>query len=466
MPVKASVSHDDALSLLTENGQGHVLGFWKKLGDSQRAALLAQVGELDFHNINRMKQMLAAKDKPGQMAPFSPAKAVEMTPKETAAALKAGEDALRAGRVGVVLVAGGQGSRLGYEGPKGCFKVGPVSGASLFEIHSRKILALERQYGSNVPFYIMTSTENDAPTKSFFSRNNYFGLDRERVVFFTQGMWPALTPDGRIILDRPDHIFMSPDGHGGILSALLGSGAVNDMKARGLAALFYFQVDNPLVEIADPLFMGLHMLRKAQMSVKVCAKRSPDEPIGIVVTRGGRHAIVEYSELSKEQKHSTDPDGKLTFRLGSVAIHAFSLDFLAAQAAADLPLHMAFKKVPYCDAEGRPVKPDSPNAYKFEKFIFDALPAAERTVIMEFQRQDEFSPVKNASGEDSPDTCRRDMMRKSVRRLAAAGIKVPVDASGNPLQPLEIDPCFAGNGAELAKKLDRGIDWSKPVLLE
>jgi UDP-N-acetylglucosamine/UDP-N-acetylgalactosamine diphosphorylase len=387
------------------------------------------------------------------------------SPSEHANARRIGEEALRAGRVGVLLVAGGQGSRLGFEGPKGIFPIGPVSDAPLFEVHAHKVLALERRYGANVPLYIMTSDTNDAATRDFFSAHGHFGLSPDRVVFFMQGMWPALTSDGRIVLDAPDHVFVSPDGHGGILSALKANGALDDMRTRGLQTLFYFQVDNPLVDVADAAFIGLHRSHHADVSVKVCAKRDPDEGLGVVVVRDGRHAVVEYTELTAEQKHARTPGGDLEFLYGSVAIHVFSLDFLVREAEAGLPIHVAHKKVPYCDGDGKPVKPTQPNAFKFERFIFDTIPDASRVLNVAFAREDEFSPVKNAEGADSPATTRRDQTRKYARWLEAAGVVVPRGPGGEPAHAIEIDPLFALDAAELKGRLPRGFSVSGPVLL-
>ena len=201
------------------------------------------------------------------------------------------------------------------------------------------------------------------------------------------------------------------------------------------------------------------------MAVKVCAKRDPEEGLGVVVERAGRSAIVEYTELTREQKHATLPDGRLEFRFGSVAIHVFSLDFLRKEASAELPLHVAHKKVPCCDENGNLVKPDKPNAYKFEKFIFDALPDAETVLNHEFAREDEFSPVKNATGADSPDTARRDMMAKWARWLDACGVAVPRNEAGGPLHRIEIDPCFGSGPDDLKKKLKKGFKITGDLLL-
>lgn len=443
---------DEARAVLETHGQSHVLRFWDTLDAGQRARLLAQIDTLDFKAIGSMQARLKAARRP--TAPLTIEPAAVIAARAAADDIEArGRQQLAAGKVGVILVAGGQGSRLGYEGPKGCYAIGPVSGASLFEIHARKILALERRCGADVPFYIMTSAANDDATRAFFDANAYFGLDRSRVRFFVQGMWPALWPDGRIVLDEPGHVFMSPDGHGGTLSALKDRGMLDDMRARGLETLFYFQVDNPLVEIADPAFVGRHLRTGADISVKVCAKRDPAEGLGVVAHANGHDLIVEYTELTDAQKTERMPDGSLRFQFGSVAIHLFTRAFLEQEAAAELPLHVAHKQVPFCDAQGTTVKPATPNAYKFEKFIFDVLPHARICTHVEFLREEEFSPVKNAVGSDSPATCRRDMMRKFARWLTAAGASVPVDADGTPRHRIEIDPCFALGPADLTGKL-------------
>jgi UDP-N-acetylglucosamine/UDP-N-acetylgalactosamine diphosphorylase len=459
------VTSEQARELLRRHGQEHVLGFWDRLDGAQRDGLLAQVAAIDLDAVDRMREMLRSPPAAHASGEIAPAPVVGRAALADGGNRDAGAEALRAGEVGVLLVAGGQGSRLGFDGPKGMFPVGPVSRATLFEIHSRKILALERRYGATIPFYLMTSRENDAPTRAFFERNGRFGLSGGAVKFFAQGMWPALWRDGRIVLDRPDRVFLGPDGHGGILDALRLSGMLADMGARGLKMLFYFQVDNPLVEVADPAFLGIHRRTGADVSVKVCEKRDAAEGLGVVVRRDGRDAVVEYTELTDAQKNARMPDGTLRFRYGSVAIHAFSLDFLVREAEGRLPIHAAHKKVPFCDATGRTVEPDRPNAYKFEKFIFDVLPDAGRTVNVEFAREDEFSPVKNASGNDSPQTARRDMTGKFARWLGACGVDVPRDGSGRPACAVEIDPCYASGPEDLKSKIAPGLRIEGDLLL-
>lgn len=437
----------EAKTLLDANGQSHVLRFWDTLDAAAQAALLAQIATLDFAAIGRMQAMLAqAGQAATQAAPFEPAP-VEAPEGDALAGYTAlGEDLLRQGKVAALLVAGGQGSRLGYDGPKGAYPIGPVSGRPLFWFHARKLLGLKNTYGAPVPFYVMTSETNDAATHALFEANGYFGLDRDDVFFFTQGMWPALDPQGKIILDKPGHIFMSPDGHGGVLAALDRSGALADMAKRGIEHVFFFQVDNPMVNIADPLFVGLHAHKHADMTVKVCKKRDAHEGMGVVVIRNGGYAMVEYSELSDEQMERTNPDGSLWLAYGSPAIHMFSRDFLQAEAERHMPLHLAHKKIAMVDDNGQTIKPTAPNGYKFEKFIFDVIPNAKTLLTLAFDRTQEFSPVKNAEGNDSPATTKRDLQAKWRGWLAQAGVSLPENT------PVEIDPAYALSAEQLKTK--------------
>ena len=435
----------EAKQRLAACGQEHVLEYWKGLSKAERSALLAQVAAIDPKSVKACAAALrggaaAAVDTSRGLAP----KVAELKGAALARAVAAGERELQAGRVAALLVAGGQGSRLGYDGPKGCYSIGPVTGAPLFHFHARKILARSRRYGRPIPFYVMTSEANNAATVECFRANGYFGLDPKDVFFFTQGMWPGMTKDGKIILDAPGHIFMSPDGHGGLLAALKRSGALDDMKRRGIKSVFFFQVDNPLVEIADPAFVGYHVLERSEYSLKLCAKRDPFEKVGMPMLVGGRYRMVEYTEMTKEQC-LRKKGGKLYYLYGSPAIHVFDRAFLAREAAKAMPLHLAFKKIPYM-AGGKVVKPAEPNGYKFEKFIFDILPNARRAAFLAFAQKDEFSPVKNAEGNDSPATCRADLRVKWARMLAAAGVKVPDS------MPLEIDPAYALDAADLVRR--------------
>ena len=442
------MNYAEAEKMLKKCGQEHVLAYWKKLNKKEQAALLEQIAKIEPKNLAYCQQALkAGADVPDSSKGKAPKVAV-LKGKKLAEAVAAGEKELKAGKVAALLVAGGQGSRLGYEGPKGCYSIGPITGAPLFYFHARKILARTIRYGASIPFYVMTSEANNEATVKCFEENDYFGLNPDDVFFFTQGMWPGMTKDGKIILDQPGRVFMSPDGHGGLLAALKRSGALADMKKRGIKSVFFFQVDNPLVEIADPAFIGYHVLNKSEYSLKLCAKRDPYEKVGMPMqfTVKGRkqYRMVEYAEMTKEQCERKGKDGNLYFLYGSPAIHVFDRAFLDREASRPMPLHLAFKKIPYVDEKGKVVKPAEPNGYKFEKFIFDILPNAKTAAFLAFDQKEEFSPVKNAEGNDSPATCKADMQAKWRKWLAAVGVTVASDL------PIEIDPAYAVDAIDLA----------------
>jgi UDP-N-acetylglucosamine/UDP-N-acetylgalactosamine diphosphorylase len=435
------MNYSEARKLLETCGQEHVLAYWKKLSAQERRELLAQVAAIEPKSLRQCRQALASG---AQAVDSSKGKAPKVAVLKGAAlkrAVEAGERELKAGKVAALLVAGGQGSRLGFDGPKGCYSIGPITGSPLFYFHARKVLARTIRYGATIPFYVMTSEANNEATVKCFEENDYFGLNPDDVFFFTQGMWPGMDKDGKIILDRPGHIFMSPDGHGGLLAALKRSGALADMKKRGIRSVFFFQVDNPLVEIADPAFIGYHVMSESEYSLKLCAKRDPFEKVGMPMLIDGKYRMVEYTEMTEAQCKRKDKSGKLYFLYGSPAIHVFDRAFLEREALKAMPLHLAFKKIPYVDAQGKVVKPDAPNGYKFEKFIFDILPNARRAAFLAFDQRDEFSPVKNAEGADSPATCKADMQNKWRRWMAEAAMSCE--------GAVEIDPVYALDADDL-----------------
>ncbi|MBR1870986.1 MAG: UDPGP type 1 family protein [Kiritimatiellae bacterium] len=440
---------DEAKKLLAANGQEHVLKFYSKLSAAQKKALLAQIESIDFAAVKYCRETLAAKDAPVKKAKkeakIVAPKVAELKGKALEKAVAAGEKELAAGRVAVLLVAGGQGSRLGFDGPKGCYEIGPVTGAPLFYFHARKVLALTAKYEKSVPFYIMTSEANYEATVRHFDEHNFFGLDPEDVIFFKQGMWPGMTDDGKIILDAPGHIFMSPDGHGGLIASHERTRCFKDMKKRGVKSVYFFQVDNPLVEVADPAFIGHHVLNKAEYSLKVCAKRDWKEGLGVPVKKGSHFEMIEYTELSEADAKRTTANGELYFKYGSPAIHVFDRAFLEREAKKAMPLHLAHKKIQTVDAKGKIVKASEPNGWKFEKFIFDILPDAKSVTNVAFDRADEFAPVKNAEGSDSPATCQAALKAKWAKGLAAKyGITLSEDAT------IEVDPIFELDGSAAA----------------
>ncbi len=365
---------------------------------------------------------------------------------------------VRRGEVAALVVAGGQGSRLGFEHPKGMYPVGPVSRKSLFQIHAEKVLALGRRYGKQPPLLVMTSPATDAETRAFFDGSNYFGLPREEVFFFRQGTMPALDlATGRLLLESPGRLFLSPDGHGGTLTALARSGLLERLQKRGIRHLFYFQVDNPLVKVADPIFLGRHLSTRSEVSSKIVPKQGPKDRLGNLVVVEGRCTMIEYSDLPDSLAHERDETGRLRLWVGSPAIHLFDLDFLArlTEGAGKLPFHIARKKVPHLDETGRVVEPDKENALKFERFIFDVLPLAERWLVVETSHREEFAPLKNAEGADSPKAVEMALTNLAADWLDRAGVEVPRNADGEPAFALEVSPLFALDAEELAAKVDR-----------
>jgi UDP-N-acetylglucosamine/UDP-N-acetylgalactosamine diphosphorylase len=336
------------------------------------------------------------------------------------------------------------------------FPIGPVSHKTLFQIHAEKVLALGRRYGRLPPFLIMTSPATHVETEQFFAEHRHFGLPREEVHFFCQGTMPALDlATGKLLLEAPGRLFLSPDGHGGTVTALAKSGLLDRLRRRGIRHLFYFQVDNPLVRVADPTFLGHHLARRAEVSSKVLPKLGPEDKLGNFVLVGGRCTIIEYSDLPADLARQTDERGRLRLWAGSPAIHIFDLDFLAGvtEGASRIPFHIARKKVPHLDEAGRPVKPAKENALKFERFIFDVLPLAERWAVVETSRPEEFVPLKNATGSDTPEEVRQALTDLAADWLGRAGVTVPRRADGSAAVPLEVSPLFALDAAELAARV-------------
>jgi len=413
-------------------GQAHVFRFWPQLDASERDRLQTQAAGIDLEgSIAGLKACLARADAPRPtLAPVEmvalPESGGDAQARKEATAR--GEAALAEGRVGVMVVAGGQASRLGFSGPKGAYPIGPVSERSLFGLQAQKIRRLRSRYGRAIPWYVMTSPATDTATRSFFQINGEFDLPDEDLFFFRQAMVPSFDFDGKLMLDRRDHIFENPDGHGGSLTALERSGALDDMAARGIDTLFYYQVDNPLVRMADPAFLGFHLLREAEVSCKVIRKQDPAEKVGVVAVVDGRAGVVEYTEIDDEARNLRDASGELVYAAGNTAIHVFDTRFVrrvAADAASLLPFHASAKQIPIVDDAGHVRRPDAPNGHKLERFVFDALGASERVTVVEADRHSEYSPVKNAEGKDSPATARRDLSACYRGWLREAGVEPP-----------------------------------------
>ncbi len=457
---------------LHASGQGHLVAALDRLSGAERDHLAVQIETVDLDEVSRLVRELVLGDAPIDVGDLQPARIValpttasEHAEEEAAHAL--GEERLRDGFIAAVLVAGGQGTRLGFDGPKGAFPFAPT-GTILFAHHAAKVQAIRRRYDCAFPWYIMTSPQNDDETRAIFAAHDNFGLDPETVVIFPQGTMPAVDRDnGQILLAAPDSLALSPDGHGGMFRALARHDLLGHMRALGVETFVTFQVDNPMLRLARPAFLGYHTLHQAQMSNIVVRKASPDERVGVVATRGDSNVLVEYSDLPDELAAARDADGGLRFWGGSIAAHAIDVDLAESVVRDDLglPFHKAIKAVPHIDSSGALVQPPAPNAVKFETFIFDALPFATSVVSVESPRDQEFSPIKNATGDDSPETTRRDLNRLYAGWLEAAGVAVPRDSDGNPTINIEIDPNYALDAAELTARVPTDLPLSDPLVL-
>lgn len=415
--------YDDIIRNVYENRQEHLFSHWGTLTDDEKALLLNDIATVDFRLIGRLfsgGDAVMSADYTG--APYVPAAAGG---REAMEARERGIDYLRQGKVAAFLVAGGQGSRLGYEGPKGKFPVGPLSGKSLFRIHGEKIRKYSEKYGAPVPWLIMTSRVNHDETLSYFRENRWFGLHEEDVMIFPQNMVPSLDLQGKLVLETKCSLFKNPDGHGGSLTALWTSGAVDVMRKRGISTISYFQVDNPLVKIIDPVFIGYHIMKGMDISSKAVKKAYPEEKMGVFVRYAdGKTGIVEYSDLPREKMFDKDPSGEYRISMGSVAIHLFELDFIEAVTRGtgkSLPFHRAQKKIRAFTPGGfREME-----GLKYEKFVFDALLLTDRNLVCETLREEEFAPVKNAAGVDSVESAQALMSALHRSWLEKRGIRVP-----------------------------------------
>lgn len=449
--------------MLSAHGQEHLLTFHDELPRHRQRALLDQIAAIDFTALEELivryvrsrEQTELPKDL--QPAPYYASGFNYPGNFDTAKYRTIGEDLIRQRRIAAFTVAGGQGTRLGWNGPKGTYPATVVTGKPLFRVFAEQILASQRKYGMTIPWYIMTSPANDADTRAFFSDNNHFNLPspNRNIFFFPQGTLPSIdAATGNLLLAVKDELALNPDGHGGSIKALRESGAIDDMLSRGIEHISYFQVDNPQVRCVDPLFIGLHAAApdsSAEMSSKMVAKASAEESVGVFCRSGGggrggdKTMVIEYSDLPPELARQTDEHGRLRFNAGSIAVHVIGVKFVQRLTADAhhfaLPYHRADKKVPHIDLRsGALVEPTSPNAVKLEAFVFDALPLAESSIVMETQRVEEFAPIKNATGADSPASSHQLQSDRAGLWLERRGVKVPRDSAGHVAARIEISP--------------------------
>ena len=444
------------VAAITRAGQQHLLAFWDRLAEPDQRAFVAQLTAVNWNLLAEMRRLMAARSDGLQLAASLGNRAGHDQPASDlssavtppclrmsgmsgmsgmanriapADAIRRGGHALSAGQVGAILVAGGQGTRLGCHGPKGLYRVGPVSQSSLFEILLGKLVAVRRRFGRDVPLAIMTSSATDAQTRTFLDEHGCCGLDRARVFVFRQHNLPALdAATGHMLLEGPGQLSLAPDGHGGMLVALSESGGLDWFGSQGVEHIVSFQIDNPLAMPLAAEFIGYHLLAEAEFSTQVVQKREPSERVGVVVDSSGRHMVVEYSDLPASFAAERMPDGRLRFHAGSIAIHAFAKDFLdrAATQPDSLPLHLASKVVPFLDPAGDRIVPTMPNAIKFERFIFDLMPLARTVCVVDIEPSEGFAPLKNPPGAaaDAPEHVQAALVAHARRLLTKAGVDV------------------------------------------
>ncbi len=456
---------------LARYGQEHLLRFWDELGADGQERLAGQIAAVNF---DQLQELYGGEHEAPDWAAVArrsePPPAIRLADRASGGhwssdeARQRGRDALAAGQVGVLLTAGGQGSRLGFAHPKGLYPIGPVSGASLLQIHVEKALAATRRYGAAVPVYLMTSPATHDEQSAFLAEHDRFGLAEDDVVVFCQGTMPAVDQaTGKLLLAEKDRLFLSPDGHGGTVAALAASGAIDHMRRRGIRHLFYLQVDNPLVPICDAELIGYHLLAESELTSMAVAKQGPRDKVGNFVAHDGQVQVIEYSDFPDDVAEQTVADGSLKFWAGSIAVHVFAVDFLrrALTLADALPFHVARKKVPFIDPSGQRVEPTEPNALKFERFIFDLLPHAANAIAVEYAEEDVFAPLKNAPGadRDTPEYVQRFLVDLHRRWLTAAGTQVAGGAA------VEISPLWALDAEGVAVRQDRPASIDRPTFL-
>ncbi|KAH7001602.1 nucleotide-diphospho-sugar transferase [Ilyonectria destructans] len=465
-------------------GQDHVFTFYDSLPTAERAALYQQLSGFDPARINEITKLALnppkASDTPDTLEPLPESATASVLDSNTEDIEKwyhSGLDLISKQQVAVILMAGGQGTRLGSSAPKGCYDIGLPSKKSLFQVQAERIrrvqeIASKKTPHSDavVPWYVMTSGPTRGPTEKFFEENNFFGLHKENVQIFEQGVLPCISNDGKILLENKGKVAVAPDGNGGIYQALVVSGVLEDMRKRGIQHIHAYCVDNCLVKVADPIFIGFSAALNVDIATKVVRKRNATESVGLILSKNGKPDVVEYSEIDQATAEEVDPKQPdvLRFRAANIVNHYYSFNFLDSIPlwAHKLPHHVARKKIPFADLEtGETVKPEKPNGIKLEQFVFDVFPmlSIDKFACFEVKREDEFSPLKNArgTGEDDPDTSKLDIMTQGKRWLEAAGAFVVGEKAA---EGAEVSPLISYGGEGL--KNFKSMEFTAPAKLE
>jgi UDP-N-acetylglucosamine/UDP-N-acetylgalactosamine diphosphorylase len=460
----ASEASQVLIAKVVEAGQGHILDWWNELDAQEQNVLLETIKEVDFqklqHLINRYLKGTNSGDVKVSVPEPVRALPIPREPAEIAAwreVRRLGQQALEAGEVAVFMAAGTAGSSKGVCGPEGFCPVGPISQKTLFELHAEKVVAINRRYHTTVPFFLMTSAETGEETRAFFKEHRNFTLPQGAVVFLEQPRLPLVDRRGRIVMASRFEIAMAPNGHGGAFLLLQQPDVIAFLRERGVKHVFYFQVDNPFVQVADPAFVGYHMANGADASAKAVRKASPDERVGVFARRGKHLSVIEYSELTSAARRERDPlTQELVLNVGNVGIHLFSVDFLERTRGEEyiVPYHPVEQCTPCLDRHGKRVRRSSPNAIQFECFIFDVFPWAETSLLVEADRQEEFYPLRAKHGRHSPEDVRQAMSEKYAAWLESAGVALPRGDDGKLVGTYEISPLYALDREDFKEKCD------------
>jgi len=441
---------------LEKHGQSHLLAHWDSLTLEQQTKLHAELTALDLEEVcGYFARIAESMSKTGEklddkMQPLTESQygaVVNTSDRELDSYANLSYEEISKGKVGILLLAGGQGTRLGTTYPKGMYDVGLPSSKTLFQLQAERIISLQRLAEAKtgklgkIAWYIMTSASTVEPTVQFFSQHNYFGLDESNVFIFQQGTLPCFTLDGKIILGEKWALSRAPDGNGGLYRALRNEGVLADMKLKGIKYIQLYCVDNVLVKVGDPVFMGYCLSKGAECANKVVRKGFPTEAVGITCKVEDHYQVVEYSEITQKSAEKRNKDGSLVYGAANICIHFFTFDFLERVVLFNensLHHHVAKKKIPYVNAEGDVVKPDKPNGIKMEKFVFDVFQFAQNFVVWECLRDEEFAPLKNAEGASdfTPTYCRNSLLALHQKWLRMAGAKL-VDNSGEEARQMD-----------------------------
>ena len=403
------IKEEDAIELLNSYNQTHIVNLLKKLDEVKKQELLKQIDKIDFGQImelydNTKKEIEIKENKIEAIGYLDKAK---LTKEQKEEFDKLGEEIIKNGEYAVVTMAGGQGTRLGHNGPKGTFKLDVYGkGKYLFEILVDNLQEANQKYNTIIPWYIMTSIENNKDTVEFLEKHNYFGYPKENVIIFTQSELPLVDVDGKLLISKDLKIKEASDGNGGTYSSLRASGSLADMKERGIKWVFIGGVDNVLLKMADVTLLGMAIKKNVQIASKSVVKANPHEKVGVFCKMNGHPKVIEYAELPEKMAEEVDENGELKYGESHIMCNLYTIDAIEKASKEILMYHSAFKKNSYIDEDGKEVIPTEPNSYKFESFIFDAFEFFDDIAILRGKREDDFAPVKNKEGVDSPKTAK------------------------------------------------------------